>query len=251
MVYEVEFRSGPNGIYIYVPKGRAVSPGLLLLHGSEGGWSGWSAWHALAFAMYGFVTVALPYSKGGNGWHAGDIHDVDLDATARALDGLRAYDAVAGSKVGLFGVSRGAEHALLLASLMARDGVAGQPDAVAAHAPSDVICGAFVAGAYHPTQREASDPSWRAWRWRGSSDGLEPTRPIEIERYDGPLFLSHGEADPVWTVDCTRRLERRLREAGRTPEVHLYPGEGHNFRAETRNLQHERLIAFFRRHLEA
>lgn len=29
------------------------------------------------------------------------------------------------------------------------------------------------------------------------------------------------------------------------------PGEGHNFRAETRNLHHEGLVAFFHRHLDA
>jgi dienelactone hydrolase len=250
-VHDVEFRSGPGGNYLYVPKGRAASPGILVLHGSEGGAAGWSHWQALAFAMRGFTAYALPYSRGGNGWHAGDIHNVDLDRTAETLSWPRQHEAVGGRKVGLFGVSRGAEHALLVASLMARDGVAGLPDAVAAHAPSDTIAGAFIAASYHPKEREASDPSKRAWRWRGSSDGLKPTTPIEIERYAGPLYLSHGEADPVWTVECTRRLAARLRAAGREPEVHLYPGEMHNFRAETRNVQQARLVAFFARHLAA
>jgi dipeptidyl aminopeptidase/acylaminoacyl peptidase len=250
VVYDVEFRSGPDGSYVYVPKGRERSPGVVVLHGSEGGWSGWSSWLALALAMHGFVTVAPNYAKGGNGWHAGDIHDVDLEGTVEALDRLRGHEAVGGGRVGLFGVSRGAEHALLLVSLMARDGVPGLPDAVAAHSPSDTIAPPFISANYHPTERRAADPSKRAWRWRGSSDDLKPTTPIEVERYAGPLFLSHGEADPVWTVECTRRLEARMTAAGRSPEVHYYAGELHNFRAETRNLQHARLVAFFRRHLE-
>jgi len=75
---------------------------------------------------------------------------------------------------------------------------------------------------------------------------LLPTAPIEIERYVGPLFLSHGEADQVWTVACTRRLEARLRSAGRSPEVHYYPNEDHAFHPEAFNVQNARLIDFFR-----
>src|SRR5262249_40264337 len=44
------------------------------------------------------------------------------------------------NRVGLYGISRGAEHALLLATLMVRDGVPGLPDAIAVHTPPDVIC---------------------------------------------------------------------------------------------------------------
>ena len=248
MAYDVEFRSGPNGTQLCLPVGEGRRPGLVLLHGSEGGLAGWNAWYALAFAHRGFVTLAFAYSKGGNAWHAGDIHEVDLDRTEAALQELRAHESVSG-KVGLYGASRGGEHALLLVSLMARDGVVGLPDAVAVHSPCDTIVGAFIAGSFNPKERETWDPSKRAWRWRGSSDGLLPTTAIEIERYDGPLFVSHGEADSVWTVACTRRLEARLKAAGRTPEVFIYPGADHGFKPETRNLQFTRLEAFFRRHL--
>jgi dienelactone hydrolase len=134
---------------------------------------------------------------------------------------------------------------------MARDNSPGLPDAVAVHSPSDTIVGAFIAGTFSPKERETWDPSKRAWRWRGSSAELLPTTSIEIERYHGPLFLSHGEADSVWTVECTRRLEARLKGAGRTPEVYYYAYEDHDFKPETRNRQHARLIAFFRQHLES
>ena len=33
-----------------------------------------------------------------------------------------------------------------------------------------------------------------------------PTTLIAIERYAGPVHLSHGEADAVWSVACTRQL---------------------------------------------
>ncbi|WP_234247147.1 hypothetical protein [Billgrantia desiderata] len=82
--------------------------------------------------------------SGGNAWNAGHIVDCPLDRTAQALAALRDFPFV-GPRVGLYGVSRGAEHALLLTSLMARDEMPGIPEAVAAHSPPDVVCGGFDA----------------------------------------------------------------------------------------------------------
>jgi len=155
-------------------------------------------------------------------------------------------------KVGLYGTSRGGEHALLLTSLMVRDRVDPLPSAVAVHAPSDVICGGFDARQW----RDKGDPGWkvwdpaeRAWTWRGASDALKPTTPIEIERYEGPIFISHGTADNSWSVEMTRRLEARLIQHGRCPEVHYYDGQPHTPSGEAMNLHLRRLIAFFDQHL--
>lgn len=251
MVFGVSARSGPKGVTLYVPDREGPSPAILLLHGSEGAWSGWASVQALTFAMHGFVAMAFPYGKSGNPWHASDIHDIELEKTIEAMDALRAHPAIKVRKLGLYGASRGAEHALLLASLMARDGVAGLPEAVAAHSPSDTIVAAFIAATAKPKDREVWDPSKRAWKWRGSSDDLKPTTPIEIERYAGPVYISHGENDDVWSVECTRRLEARLKSAGRTPQIHYYPNETHGFKPETRNIQNKRLVSFFRQALDA
>jgi hypothetical protein len=153
----------------YGPAGDGPFPAIMVLHGSEGVWSGWSHRNAVILAAHGFLVFPFGYSKGGNSWNAGDITDVPLDRSVEALDALRAFS-FAGPRVGLYGVSRGAEHALLLASLMARDGVKGLPDAIAVHSPADVICGAFDARQW----RDPGDPGWqswdpakRAWSWRG------------------------------------------------------------------------------------
>ncbi|MGL4439455.1 MAG: alpha/beta hydrolase family protein [Bosea sp. (in: a-proteobacteria)] len=250
-VQEVEWRKGPDDWTIYAPKGPGTWPGILMLHGSEGGYSGSIAVIALYLASYGYVTFPLPYSKGGNTWHAGNIHDVDLDRTAKYLGLLKRHEKVGGQKVGLYGHSRGAEHALLLTSLMARDGATDLPDAVAVHAPSDFVVFAFIAEDFNPAKapRTTFDRTKPAWRWRGSSDGLADGTPIEIERFTGPLFISHGQNDRLWSVDRTRRLESRLKAAGRSPEVHYYPGEGHGFGPENRNVQNGRLLAFFDKNL--
>jgi dipeptidyl aminopeptidase/acylaminoacyl peptidase len=235
----------------YGPAGDGPFPAVMVLHGSEGALSGWSHRNAVILAAHGFLAFPFGYSRGGNAWNAGSIAEVALDRTVSALAALRSFR-FAGPKVGLYGVSRGAEHALLIASLMSRDGVAGIPEAVAAHSPPDVVCGAFDARRW----RDAGDPGWqpwdpggRAWSWQGSSDSLLPTTPIEIERFPGALFLSHGTDDQVWSVEMTRRLEARLRRKGRDPEVRYYDGEDHVPGSEGENYHHELLIAFFDRTL--
>lgn len=236
----------------YGPSGDAPFPTILLLHGSEGGWSGWSHRNAMFLAAHGFLAYPHSYSRGGNGWNAGSITDVPLDHTVEALKALRTMPWCSG-KVGLYGISRGAEHALLVTSLMARDGMDGQPDAVAAHGSADVVCGAFDAR----TWRDRGDPGWqvwdpgsRAWTWNGSSEDLKPTTPIEIERYRGPLFLSHGTQDKVWDVAMTRRLEARLLANDREPQVHYYEGQDHVGDGAGENMHHEKLLSFFDEHLQ-
>lgn len=234
----------------YGPPGDGPFPTILLLHGSEGGPSGWSHRMAVIFAAHGFLAYPHNYSRGGNAWNAGSIIDVPLDRTVQALDALRAFP-FAGQKVGLYGVSRGAEHALLLASLLAGDDVKAA-DAIAVHSPPDVVCYGFNSAAY----RDQGDPGWtaadpgkRAWTWRGSSETLLPTMPIAAELIDAPIFISHGTRDKVWSVEMTRRLEQRLRAAGRTPEVHYLEGQDHMVDGNAENNLNEKLLDFFGRTL--
>ncbi len=236
----------------YGPPGDGPFPAVMVLHGSEGAWSGHSSVTAAVLACHGFLAFPFGYSKGGNMWNAGSIEDVPLDRTVDALSALRSMP-VSG-KIGIYGVSRGAEHALLVASLMARDGIPNPPAAIAVHAAPDVICGAFIGA----TWRDEGDPGWqvwdpgkRAWTWRGSSEDLRPTTPIEIERYDGALFLSHGVKDSIWSVSMTQRLEDRLRRHGRHPEVHYLADQDHVPRGEAENAHHAALMAFLTRALTA
>ncbi|BBI48934.1 hypothetical protein HORIV_13550 [Vreelandella olivaria] len=200
-----------------------------------------------------FLGISYGYSSGGNAWNAGHIIDYPLDRSVEAFTALREFQ-FADKRVGLYGISRGAEHALLLASQMAKDSVAGIPDAIAAHSPPDVVCGAFDACSF----RDAGDPGWqawdvskRAWTWQGSHEGLLPTTPIEIERYPGPLLLSHGTQDRMWTVEMTKRLEQRLLKHGRSPEVHYYECEDHIPSSAGQNKHYELILSFFQNTFKA
>lgn len=251
MTLRIKRRLLPDFGTTYGPAEDRPYPSILLLHGSEGGWSGWSHRNAMLLAAHGFLAYPHAYARGGNAWNAGSIEDVPLDKTAEAINALRQASFCNG-KVGVYGISRGGEHALLVTSLMAKAGLPDLPDAVAAHSPADVVCGAFDARKW----RDKGDPGWqpwdpaaRAWTWQGSSEGLKPTTPIEIERYDGPIMLSHGTADTVWSVEMTQRLEARLMANDRDPEVHYYEGKDHGGDGESENTHNEQLIEFFAKHL--
>lgn len=236
---------------LYSPAGSAPVPHVLVLHGSEGAWSGFAHLQAATLASRGIAALPLGYSVGGNFWNAGQIENVALERTVAALNALRARARSTG-KVGIYGASRGAEHALLVAVLTATDSTEHAPDAVAVHAAPDVICGAFDGREW----RDPGDPGWqawdparRAWTWKGSSEALLPSQPIEIQRYPGPLLISGGLNDTMWSSAMSRRLADRYATGGRVAEELVFPREGHNLSAEATMLRDERVSAFFVRHL--
>jgi dienelactone hydrolase len=246
--------------HLYAPAGDGPWPAILLLHGSEGalGWLGHR--EAALFAAHGFLALPFAYSVGGNHWIGGDIWEADLDRIEAALAGLRAHPLCNG-KAGVYGWSRGAEHALLATGLMAAAGSPHLPDAVAAHSPPDVVQGAWrnlFARLRDPEGGARPPPMWSfrsdrlrpdlpAWRWRGRP--MDAGAPIPIEAYAGPIFLSVGDQDELWPADMTPRLADRLRAAGRDPEVHVYEGQAHMPDAAAWNVHLERLISFFGRTL--
>lgn len=235
----------------YGPPGDGPFPAILVLHGSEGGWSGWSHRNAVLLAAHGYLAFPLSYSQDGNVWNAGQIRDIPLERTQAALEALSQFAPCRGQPLGIYGASRGAEQALLLSSLLALSEAPIQPNAIAAHSPADVVCGAFDARTF----RDHTDPGWQAWdaaaqAWTWQGEGLKPTTPIEVEKIEAPIFLSHGTADRVWSFKMTERLQRRLQQVGKTPEVHFYEGQDHIPNSEGENDHHQRLIAFFDRHLK-
>lgn len=246
--------------HLYAPSGDGPFPAILLLHGSEGseGWIGHRC--AALFAASGFIALPMPYAVGGNHWIAGDIWNIPLEATERAMAALRAHP-LCNARLGVYGWSRGAEHALLASSLFAQSGSPSSPDAVAAHAPPDKVEGPWRNLFYR--RREAGEPitpppAWAfredrmepglaAWTWRGNPVAAGTS--IEIEAFTGPLFLSVGELDEVWPSAMAVRLVEQLRFAGRDPEFHSYEGQRHMPDPNAWNIHLEQLLDFFERSL--
>lgn len=234
---------------VYWPGTGRLRGGVVCLHGSDGGWAGWNDLTCALFAAHGFVALAHNYTRNARWLTHPDIDDVPLDETEAALIALRTELAPHGCRVGLFGISRGAEHALLLAQLLAEDGCSAVPDAVVLHSPPDETWPAFIVADFQTGQPWAGDRHRSSWSWRGSHDRTKPGMPLGTGTYPGPVFISQGTADDVWGADMARQLVTRLSEIGRAPEAHFFEGERHLFSAAARNREWDLMTDFLGRHL--
>ena len=247
MTLAVRYGVSATGASLYRPAQLPPRGGVVCLHGSEGGSAGWNDLNGALFAANGFVALVHDYTPNA-GWSTRPkIDNAPLDPTEVALKVMRQELAPYNCGVGLFGVSRGAEHALLLAQLLAEDRCPTVPDAVAVHSPPDETWPAFIVSDFQPDGSWIGDPERPAWSWRGQP---ERTRPgIPLGAVPCPVFLAQGTEDRVWDEAMARRLVARMSDAGRFPEAHFFAGEDHIFGPEARNREWELMLDFFARHL--
>ena len=230
--YDIEKLELPFPGYLYKPvSSNQTYPAIVVLHGSEGGngdyWyfpgnkpgrtgeKGYTPWLARKYAEKGYVTLALCYFDCRHHWGFSEyppdeLVKVDIEGiTQKAIAWLRTQDYVGGKKVGLLGFSRGAEQAILLASLSAPD-AEGIPDAVASLSPADKVAeqisketaAAIIRG------EVAKWPSKPAWTY---GDYTPPVGgPIEVEKFQKPLLITFFWNDPVWgdIYDPSRTIYR-------------------------------------------
>jgi acetyl esterase/lipase len=238
-----------RGAIVYWPADRAPRGGVVCLHGSEGGFAGWNDLNCALFAAEGFCALAHNYSRGGDPFKQPDIDDTPLEGAADSLTDLRAEVGRFGCGVGLFGASRGAEHAMLLADLLAEEGRPETPDAVALHSPPDAAWPAFIVTDFQTGRPWAGDLTRPAWSWRNSHERTRPGTLLGNGSYSLPVFIAQGDADDIWGDDGARRLAARLASVGNPPEAHFFSGEGHVFGTAARNREWELLVDFFGRAL--
>jgi fermentation-respiration switch protein FrsA (DUF1100 family) len=234
---------------LYLPAGEPKG-GVVCLHGSEGGWAGWNDVACALFAANGFAALSHNYTLNARWLVHPDIDNVPLESTQAALAAMRLELAPFGCGLGLYGVSRGAERALLLAQLLAEDGCADAPDAIAVHSPPDEAWPAFLVADFITGEPWAGDRQRSTWSWRGSHERTRPGTPLggaALTRY--PMFIAQGTEDKICDAEMARRLVERLTHGGRAPEAHFFDGEGHVFHASARNREWAPLVEFFERHL--
>ena len=199
-------------------------------------------------AAEGFSCLALGYFK-----VAGlprRLVEVPLEYVETALGWLREQPQVCGRRVGVVGSSKGAELALLSASMF--------PDAIGAvvpYAPSSV---AFAGIAVGGDGRRRSSWSYRnsplpfvpypprvrptlgarglslAPMYRAALDNTEAVAAatIPIERSDAPILLISGGRDRMWpSSTMADMITARLAQAGKNDQVthRRYPDAGHSF----------------------
>ncbi len=284
------------GAFFITPDGAGPFPAIILLGGSEGG-DGTVRTKAPLFLAEGYAVLGLPYYSPAYFGQQPQFpnlprafHNIPVDKLEVARDWLRQQSSVGDRPVGVYGVSKGAEFALLGASLI--DGF----DAIAAIVPTDVVWEAWGPGT---VEGESSSFSWRGKplpfvpyvgmneeiakyatpepnvRLRTPQDAgrhrypekVEAAR-IKVERIDEPVLVAGGDMDNVWASGEMAQYLAERRHAAGLPTVSLvFPEAGHglsgtgeqltegSFRYSEADLAAQREIwpatlAFFSEHLK-
>jgi len=247
---------------VHQPDESTRAPAILLVGGSSGG-IGWQDLMATELAQRGFVALALAYVRMDD--LPQDLERIPLEYFDRAIDWLSHQPYVDAARLGIGGVSKGGELALLLASM--------HPEikAVAAFVPSGVvfqsITAAVAAAAYAQARQQAAVgayfPKTSSWAYCGmdvpfvaygrvknprsvadfylagleQADSLEPAT-IKVERINGPILLLTGRDDKQWpSTKLSEMIVKRL-TAKRFPhefEHFAYEDAGHLIASITTN----------------
>lgn len=211
-----------NGLVgaFYQPPGEGKHPAVIVLTGSGGGLPPATS-HAGGLASRGYAVLALAYFNADGLPPA--LTSIPLEYFGKALGWLAAQPSVDPSRIGVLGVSRGGELALLLGSVYPKIRT------VVAYVPSNVVwpgcCG----------MRNA--PSWTAegrplaFVRLGVRDPVERERAtIPVEHINGAVLLISGRQDQVWnSSEMSEQVMARLRR-NQFPYAykHLsYDGAGH------------------------
>lgn len=197
---------GPGLVGVYYPPAKPGGPVVMLLGGSEGGFLGSGAM-AKELSAQGIGALALSYYRGPG--QSPTLEEIPLETFTRGLDWLEARPEVRRRRLGVIGVSKGAEAALIVAS---RD---RRVCAVVAAVPSSVVW-----GGYDPRRNMATFKS--SWTvdgkplpfapydfsrfatgglrslYEGGLPKASPEAQIPVEKIAGPVLLISGRDDKLW-----------------------------------------------------
>ncbi|MDJ0978033.1 MAG: acyl-CoA thioester hydrolase/BAAT C-terminal domain-containing protein [Erythrobacter sp.] len=243
------------GAFYATPEGKGPFPAIILLGGSEGGDRGARSL-APQFLEAGYAVLGLPYYSPAWGDRPQQFPglprafaNIPVEMAGKAKDWLAARPDVRGADIAIYGVSKGAELALLAGSRI--DGFA----AIAAIAPSDVVWEGWGTGdgtrpssfswqgeplpfvPYEGMEEEFANPTGPSGRPRlrlphDKGRNANPDRAvaarIAVESIDEPVLVAGGDADLVWNSGEMAQAIAERRAAANLPTVSLvFTDAGH------------------------
>lgn len=239
---------GVSGV-LAVPNGAGKVPALIQLHGSEGGSMAGARGRAGVLAERGFAVLALnyvAYSYVGGGIPGVEptLANVPVETIDRARRFLATRPEVRADRIGLIGVSKGAELTLVAAAYFP------WVKAAVACVPSDIVWAGY---GREPRPGELLS----SWTWRGvplpfvpydryedvfsgkataaevharsrakAEAAMVAASRIRVERIRAPVLLIGGGKDQVWpSAPMTEAVKQRM---GRRAEALVFPDGSHN-----------------------
>lgn len=236
-----------NFVYKYYgpENGRQKSIGIIALGGSGGGIEGASSL-AAELSKYKVGTLAVSYFGSHN--LQPELELVPLEYIAQGISFLQSRPSIDKNRIGIMGVSKGGELALLLASKFP------EIKFVIAFSPSNVVFQSIAPNKNWPRtsswsyRNEAIDFLPYKYQEKGTlfelyknslgQEELYDRAVIPVEDINGPILLLSGTNDEIWpsTLMCDKMI-LRLNEHDFNFEVkHLvYENAGHIFSAKPNN----------------
>jgi dienelactone hydrolase len=213
--------------FLYHPAGDGPFPSVLILGGSNGGLY---EWLAQLFASNGFAALTLAYF--GHRDLPRELIDIPLEYFRKATAWLKGHPRIGPDRIALVGGSKGAEAALLLASVY--------PDyrVVVAWVPAAHVWQGISMNPKPASSWSRGGESWPYIKWvftpenmadyqQGKLDsfrfcyelGLKNAAPDEIENavipvenINAPILLVSGTDDQTWpSAEFAAEIETRLR----------------------------------------
>lgn len=245
--------TGPLQLDLHRPqtaKGKRT-PVLVVIHG--GAWArgerpnGWTGYRR--FVDAGFAVVSMQYRLSGQARAPAAVEDVRcvMSWIARAAE----QEGLDPQRIVLMGTSAGAHLALMAATIDKREGL---DPAECGPAPR----AAAVIDFYGPTDlRPQSLGAWNSpsigkWVGEGEAGAAMAARMSPITRITPglpPVFIVHGDADPVVPIAASTALKAALDRANVPSELHVVPGGVHGkFAPEVQDRLMADAVAFLKRH---
>lgn len=253
-----EINVGPELPYAFfqTPSAPGPHPAIIVLGGAEGG-DQTARLKAKLFTQQGFAVLGLPYYLSDTSPYRsefeqlpGTFNAIPVDQVEVAKAWLERRPDVRPDRIGIYGVSKGAEMALLSGSLI--DGFA----AIAAIVPSDVVWEGWGTGIkpgtissfswrgeplpfvpYKGMQKEFASAAkekrlirFRDFHDRGrhANPGLAMKARIAVERIDEPVLVAGGDADIVWNSgEMAQFIAERRADAGLSTRSLVFLNAGH------------------------
>jgi dienelactone hydrolase len=239
---------------LYLPKVSGKVPVVIAIGGSEGGLGTGDA-NGKMLAPYGIAVLGLAYFK-EQGLPA-TLDQIPVEYFVRAIDYLDSVPEVDPKRLGFVGGSRGAELALLLASIepRIRSLVATTPSKLAWYGRTRNTSAWTYRGADWPALALGlDDKSPQLERFKAALDQPELVGPalFAVENINGPLLLVSAENDQVWpSFQMSRDIVAQLKQRRFPYSVRhdSYP-TGHGFSQELAPAIRQTIIDHFVRTLK-